>query len=202
MGANVSNKSSPTAFETSVQKAISGVTNVIPAKSGVMIDGSLSTQAQILQKLQAIVAEYQAIRDARQALEDKLQAARSSRTADHEYLMQLHGALVALFGRKSPVLQQFGYKPMKPTATTAAKKVSADAKRKVTRQMRHVMGSRQKAEVKATGTPDVLISNGVVSITPPAADALVSTPEQSSSGTGSTTPSGAKSSTGSNSSGS
>ncbi len=184
MGANVSNGTAPGAFEIAVSKVLQGVTAVIPATSNLVIAGSPMTKAQMEQKLQAILAEYDAIRTARAALQGTLQTAKSSRIADHEFLMQLHAALVALFGRQSPELQKFGYKPMKRRTTTAAEKVSAEAKRKVTRELRHVMGSRQKLEVKSGAITDVTVSNGEV-VTPPSGDAPATASEQGS-GSGST----------------
>ena len=54
-------------------------------------------------------------------------------------------------------------------AKSAAKNVVAAAKRTVTRKLRNTMGKKQKETVKASGSPIVSSSNGVVSITPSAA---------------------------------
>ena len=167
MGANTNVKAAPSAYETSVSKLIKGFTQVMPPKAIVVVSGGPMTQVQILAKLQAILDEYQAIHDARAALQGKLQSAKGNRSDEHEFLMQLHGALVAYFGRKSPELAQFGYTPTKQKQTTSAKNTAAAAKRSVTRKMRHTMGSKEKQQVKAAVTPDVAIINGKVIITDP-----------------------------------
>ena len=170
MGANIAK--SPTAFEQLIQKVINGLTQVIPPKATLAINGAQMTQVQIIAKLQATLDELQAIRDARATLQEKLLAAKGDRPAEHEFLMQLHAALVAQLGRKNPQLAQFGFTPTKQPQTKVAVKTAAAAKRTVTRQMRHTMGKRQKQSVKAAATPDVTISNGTVSInTAPAAPA-------------------------------
>ena len=194
MGANI-NSSAPGAFERTVLKVIQGVTQVIPAKSSLVVEGSSMTQPQVLQKLQGLVSEYEAIRDARAKLQDAITQAKSSHGDDREFLMQVHVAIVSVLGRKSSQLQQFGYTPMKSRVKSASKNVEAAAKRTVTRRMRNTMGKKKKETVKASGSPVVSISNGVVSITPSAADVPATAAAQpQSASTESTTPSGASTS--------
>ena len=122
--------SSPGSFETAILKTLGGVGQVVSPRMTVTVDGSMLTQPQLLQKLQQIADESQAVRDARSALQEKLQAARTNRQTDHEFFMQLHAALVAMFGRKSPQLQQFGFTPMKPRVATSEQNLVAAVKRK------------------------------------------------------------------------
>ena len=175
--------SSPGGFETSILKALGGVGQVIPPGSIVTVDGSKLTQPQLLQKLQQIADEYQAVRDARSALQEKLQATRTNRETDHEFFMQLHAVIVAMFGRKSPQLQQFGFTPMKPRVASSEKQLTAAVKRKLTRTKRHTMGKRQKQTVKANGTPDVTLSGGVVVNVTTSPVAPASEPKGSTGGT-------------------
>jgi hypothetical protein len=181
MGANIT--TSPGSFEASVLKAIAGVTQVIPATSSLVLNGSSVTQKQLLVQLQNIADEYQAVRDAKSAYTTALQAERSSVTADKEYMLQFHAAIVAYFGRQSPQLAQFGFTPTKPVKVTGAESVSKAAKAAATRELRGTLGSREKQAVKATETPDVTVSNGKVSVTPSTAPA---TPAATASNTAAT----------------
>jgi hypothetical protein len=179
MGSNV-NSSSPGKFETSVLKAIAGVTQVIPATSNLVINGSSVTQKQLLAQLQNIANEYQAVRDAKSAYTASLQSEKGSVTADKEYMLQFHAAIVAYFGRQSPQLAQFGFTPAKPKKLTGAAIVSKTAKAAATRELRGTLGPKEKQAVKATSTPSVTVSNGKISTASPTAPA---TPAASASST-------------------
>ncbi len=183
MGTNVKSNS-PGHFEQSILKAIVGVTQVIPATGSLFISGSSSTQKQILAKLQGIVDEYSAVRSAKASYNTVLQTQRNNAGADHEYLMQLHAAVVAAFGRQSPELAKFGFTPGKPRKTTVAKQAEAAAKRQETRKLRGTMGKNEKAGIKAGAqpSPDVIVSNGKVQLanpsggSEPSANAAATTP--------------------------
>jgi hypothetical protein len=175
MGSNVNNNS-PGKFETSVLKVIAGVTQVIPATSSLVINGSSVTQKQILAQLQNIADEYQAARDAKSAYTAALQSKRSDAAANKEYMLQLHAAIVAYFGRQNPQLVQFGYTPTKTVKLTGAEIVSKTAKAAATRGLRNTLGSKQKQAVKATSTPDVTVSNGKASLASPTAPAAPAAP--------------------------
>ncbi len=185
MGSNIKNNA-PSAFLAAIAKVIAGVTQVFPPKTSINVGGAVLTPAQIVAKLQAIVAEHQAVLDARLALQNKLEAVRANQVTDHEFVMQLHAAIVGLLGRKNPQLQQFGYTPMKPRTTTATKNVAAAAKREKTRQMRNTMGKKQKLAVRALTAPDVVISNGeatIASSAAPAPEASTAAPNGATAGT-------------------
>ncbi len=168
MGTNTTVKASPGKYQLSVAKLIAGFNQAFPAKSTVVVNGTAVTPAQIVAKLQAIVDEYQAILDARATLQGDLQKAKANRSSEHEFLMQLHGALVAFFGRGNPQLLQFGFTPTKPKQKSVADKTTAAAKAKATRAMRHTMGSVQKEQVKyGAQSSSVTIVDGEASIAPP-----------------------------------
>ncbi len=169
MGTNTNVKASPNKYQVSVQKLIAGFNQAFPAKSTITVNGTAMSATQIVAKLQAIVDEYQAILDSRSTLKNDLQTAKTNRPTEHQLIMQLHGALVALFGPGNPQLLQFGFTPTKPKATkTAAEKAVTAAKAKATRDMRHTMGSVQKQSVKfGAQSTSVTIVNGKASIAAP-----------------------------------
>src|SRR6202043_2574460 len=84
------------------------------------------------------------------------------------FLADLKNALCGILGRQNEALTQFGFKPQttrKPLSPE--QKVLRAAKAKLTRQMRHTMGSKQKASLKQTAAPAIAISpQGQVTIAP------------------------------------
>ncbi|MHB1844192.1 MAG: hypothetical protein ACYCWW_05075, partial [Deltaproteobacteria bacterium] len=94
----------------------------------------------------AIVDEYESIRQARADLQKRIQAAKAKRLDDHEFLMQLHGVIVGLLGRKNPELQLCGYVPLKPRVQTAEQQAAAAAKRKATRKKKWRARPEARAE--------------------------------------------------------
>jgi hypothetical protein len=151
-----------------------------------VINGSSVTQKQLLVQLQNIADEYQAVRDAKSAYTTSLQSEKSSVAANKEYMLQFQAAIVAYFGRQSPQLAQFGFTPTKPVKITGAEIVSKTAKSNVTRELRGTLGSKEKQAVKATSTPDVTVSTGKVSTTPPTAPATPAASASSTATAGST----------------
>jgi len=80
-------------------------------------------------------------------------------------------------GADNQLLAQWGFvvsKPRKPL--TSEEKVLRAAKAKLTRQKRGTLGKRQKAAIKQTTTPDVLVSaDGTSQVTVPTAPATSGT---------------------------
>ncbi|MHB1845992.1 MAG: hypothetical protein ACYCWW_14295 [Deltaproteobacteria bacterium] len=187
MGINV--KNGPGAFETSIKNVLAGVSQVFPVKSTFTLAGTTMTQPQLLQKLQAMVDEYESIQQARASLQKQILAAKASRTDDHDFLVQLHGVIVALLGHKNPQLQQFGYTPAKPRIQTVEQKAATAAKRAATRKKLNTMGRRQKVKfLKDAAVAPVLLPGEVPSGISPAAEAA--TTSGSSGATTSGTPAG------------
>ncbi|MHB8418438.1 MAG: hypothetical protein ACYDCL_10210 [Myxococcales bacterium] len=170
MGTNTNVKANPTKYQASVAKLMAGFNQAFPAKSSIVVNGTALTAAQIVAKLQPILDEYQAILDARSTLQGDLQTAKANRPAEHELIMQLHAALISFFGRNNPELLQFGFTPTKPKQKKATAKVTAAAKAKATRELRHTLGSVQKQDVKYGVVPtSVSIVDGKASIAEPSA---------------------------------
>lgn len=61
--------------------------------------------------------------------------------------------LVSRYGASSQNLADFGFKPRAPRAVTAQKKAAAVEKAKATREARHILGKRQRAEIQAPAAP-------------------------------------------------
>jgi hypothetical protein len=77
---------------------------------------------------------------------------KNTSAANHQLCTELKDAVIAFFGRGSPLLAQFGIKARgKARPLTPEQKVLCAAKAPNTRAARHTMGSRQKAAAKSDG---------------------------------------------------
>jgi hypothetical protein len=163
-----------------IQNALNGVQQVLPAESAVSMSGQTVTQAQLVTQLTGMLPKFTAATDAKTAHAVAVQARKAAEPDAREYLAQLRAALVAFYGRGSPTLEKFGMSAKKPAAQTTQTAVLAAAKRTLTRQKRGTLGKRQKAGIKAIGTPQVSIGESGVQIAPAAVAQPVAAPVVSS----------------------
>ncbi len=155
----------------------------IPAKSTVVIGGVSYTQAQLLAKIASLLAPYQPARDAKQALAAAVLAKKQNQPAVQTFLVEFHAAMVALFGRGSPLLAKFGFNPHKAKATSGGKNVVKGAKAKRTRELRGTLTPTQKAALKAPAdTTATVSSTGTVTPAGSPAQQSASEPAAASSG--------------------
>ena len=95
------------------------------------------------------------------------------------FLVEFRAAMVALFGRSSPILAQFGFIPTKPRTLTTGQSLVKTVKAKATRQKLGTKGVKQKAAALAqqlppfavTSTGEVALENGTASGPPTSASA-------------------------------
>ena len=95
-----------------------------------------------------------------------VQARKKAEPGAQEFLAQLRAALVAFYGRGSTALSDYGMSAKKSTSQTSKTAILAAAKRALTRQKRGTLGSKQKASIKAIGTPLLSVGESGVQITP------------------------------------
>ena len=181
------NNNQPKGDELKLLTVQTAVQANIPAKSTVVIGGVSFTQAQLVAKIAALLAPFQPARDAKQALAAAVLAKQQNQPAVQTFLVELHAAMVALFGRGSPLLAKFGFNPHKAKVTSGGKNVVKAAKAKRTRQMRGTLSPTEKAALKAPAdTTPVVSPTGEVSVAGPAAQnsASGSAPASSPASTG------------------
>lgn len=162
----------PAGLELKLTQALKGLQTVLPQGGGLQIGTTTLTQAQLVAKVQADLAPFEAARAEKTLYLNKLQAKVDSEAASREFLAQLKGALIAFLGRGNPLLADFGFNPVRTKVLTSAAKVLAAAKRSVTRQKRGTLGSKQKQAIRALGTPAVTLGAGGTTVVP----AVVDTP--------------------------
>ncbi|HZV01292.1 MAG TPA: hypothetical protein VFF73_31560 [Planctomycetota bacterium] len=166
-------------MERKLDLAMQGLQTAIPAGVTQLSVGQVTYQiADLLTKAKEVRQPWKDARAAHATLRSVTQSRPQDTTTARNFLADLKVALVGLFGRESQDLTTFGFKPQKTrTPLTSAQKVQRAAKAKATRQKRGTMGSRQKANIRATETPSVTIDpNGTVVATPAEAPAPPASP--------------------------
>jgi len=171
---------SPSGLLQKIQNALNGVQQVLPSGSSVSMNGQIVTQAQLVTQLTGMLPPMTAVTDAKTAFALAVKQRKEAEPNVREYLAQLRAALVAFYGRNSPTLEKFGMSAKLPAAQPVQSKVIAAAKRTLTRQKRGTLGKKQKASIKAVGTPQVSIDESGMQVVPAAAAQPAATPAQSS----------------------
>jgi hypothetical protein len=142
----------PAGFRNSVQQLVNGINKDIPAGSPITVVGTQMTQAQLLAILQPVLDAFTAIDDAASNVKQTRLALSALLPQVRQFVGNLKVALIAAFGKGSPLLADFGVKDgatrKKPTsAATAAAAVKASE----TRTLRNTKGKVEKLAVKFNG---------------------------------------------------
>ena len=187
---------SPGGLELKVQDALSGVQSVLAAKSTLQLNGKPMTQAQIAAQLTGFVNTIDAVTTAKQSYAEALATRKTAEPVMREFLVQLRGALIGLFGRGSPQFAKFGMTATKPAKLKPTVAVLSAAQSQLTRAQRGTMSKKQRQSITVISPPQVTLGvSGRLAVTPPS----VNVPSGSSAPS-SAVASGAASSSGASSS--
>ena len=163
----------PKGLEQQLLTARNGVATELTAKSSLTVGGVSMTQSQIEAKIDALVQPFVDARNAQHAAKAAVVAREQGMAAARDFFVELHAAVVAQFGRRSPLLAAFGFKPAVAKITSSAQKLLSAAKAKVTRKKRNTLGKQQKSLLRAEGPQQVTVTTAgeivVGPATPPAA---------------------------------
>jgi hypothetical protein len=139
-------------FRDRLQQMLQGIETVVPDGSSLSTDSGLQTKAAIVAELTQVISVYKAVEAQQLAIVTARRQLKDASPADHRLYTQLKDAVIAFFGRGSPLLAQFGIKARSSVRPlTPEQKVLRAAKARATRAARHTMGARQKAAVKSDG---------------------------------------------------
>jgi hypothetical protein len=127
-------------------KIIAGVAQHFTA--AVVLAGKSLTPQALIAVFQAVIQADKDLDAARTAVIPKLQARRDALAAARALVGPLKKSLEGTYGAGSTVLADFGLSAPKPAVKSAEVKAQAAKKSKATRDVRHVMGSRQRKAVK------------------------------------------------------
>jgi hypothetical protein len=162
---------------------LKGVSSAIPDGTSLLVAGQGMTKDALKTQLQAGLDLYEAVEARKRDLKTARQTLAQGLPAERKQVKDLKDALVAFFGRGSPVLAQFGIKePGSRRPLTAQQLAMRAAKAMLTREARHTMGSRQKQSLHVQGTPTLVLGPDGATVTP----AGTPVPTSSTVGTGGT----------------
>ena len=158
--------SPPRGNELVLTTALKAVPANIPANSVVVIGGVSFTGAQLAAFIATLLAPYLAARAAQLAFTQAVGVRVKNNPTVQTFAAEFKAAMVALFGRSSPILAQFGFTPHKAKARkTAGEMVVTAAKIKASKLKVGTKTPKQKAQLLASPPPPFSVgSDGSVQI--------------------------------------
>jgi hypothetical protein len=114
------------------------------------LGGKTYPKAALVGQLSAYVAAHQAATAARQQWLKAIVDQKAAIAATRPMRALLKTFFQAKLGKTNPEIASYGFDPAKTPKTTVKAKAKALVKNKATRAVRHTMGKKQKAEIKAT----------------------------------------------------
>ncbi len=150
--------------EAEYNALITAIPNEFPASASFEILGQTFTRDAFLAKLKTVLDVSAISVTTKLAWRAAVSDARQVTAEVNPLRVAFRGILAMKYGKDSPKLLEFGYKPNKAPKKTAAAKTVGAAKAKATRTLRHTMGTVQKKTVK-----------GTVVLTAPELEAVVAT---------------------------
>jgi hypothetical protein len=119
----------------------------------VVLVGVSYARATLLAKFQSRIDAAQATKNARADLRTAVAGEEALAEEIDPLRKAMKQFLQSRFGKDSPKLQAFGFTEAKATQKTAASKAGAVTKMLATRKARHIMGKKQRLQIKAPVAP-------------------------------------------------
>ena len=134
--------------QTADAKLSAGLIKHAPTLSSFTIAGTVVKTVDVITVLQSRQNTAKAVEPARSVWQAAVAADRNERAQSKALLSGVKQALQVMFAGSTETLADFGLAPRKARVVLPAVKVAAAAKAKATREARHTMGTKQKAQVK------------------------------------------------------
>jgi hypothetical protein len=147
---------------------IDGTQQYFAQQASLTIGGATYTPAQIVQIFTDRIASNKAAEAATAAKAAAIKADRDKRAAFASVVKAYRRMLEGMFSDSPDTLAAFGLAPIKVASKTVAVKSDAIAKSLATREARHTMGPKQKANIHGTPASPSSPSNAENSPTAPA----------------------------------
>jgi len=130
------------------QQVLNGIETELQAITTLYLGGETFTPLTLAAFVQNRIDRANAIDTARAAWEAALSAYDAVNKKTDLVVGDLRHAVMAAFGRQSPVLASFGFLPIQVPVLTAEQRALAVKRSKATRKARGTMGKKQKAQIK------------------------------------------------------
>jgi hypothetical protein len=186
-------------FQAKVSKRLNGVENFLPAGTSLLVGGQTFTIPSIVQVLQAVLALFTAKATAQAQAKASVSAAVAALSAElptaNQFLTALDTALLGLFKKGNPVLENFGLSTGVKKTPTVTTKAQAKGTAELTRKARNTMGKVQRlkvtggtAQLAVVGPSGELLQGSTPGVAAPTTAAPA--PAAGGNSNGTTTPSG------------
>ena len=141
----------PSVLYQQIRSAIAAMQSAWPADQKAVTLLKVSyTPAELQQKLQSLLAPFQAAVDTHSAWMTALADRNDAVLPTQAFMSAFYVALPQYLGPNNADQSKFGKKPPKARAPlTAEQKAAATTKRNATRAARHIMGPKQRKAIKA-----------------------------------------------------
>lgn len=168
--------------QTADQKLVDGLTKNKTRITALPIGGRNVTPDDAIAVVQSRITASNATLSAKATAKAELEAERALRAQTKPFVSSLRQVIRSMFGASPDLLADFGLVPHKPRKANPQKKVDAAGKAKATRALRHTMGKKQKAAIKAAGPlPTATRANEPAAGNAPAVPAVPVNPPSTSS---------------------
>jgi hypothetical protein len=134
-------------------QVIVGIGKHLQNVSSIPAGGKTLTPAELTKLVQSRIDSANAVAAAKAHWHDAVASFKQLNTEMTQVNRDLRHFVIGTFGEASPVLADFGFAPPKRTKLTPEQKAAAAKKRLATRKARHVMGKKQRLNVKAPIEP-------------------------------------------------
>jgi hypothetical protein len=138
------------AQQSADQKLIDGLNKHKAVITALPIEGKTLTPAETIALVQARIDASSLSLTTKASAKAAVLAERAERASTKKFVSSLRQVIRSMF-TSADDLADFGLTLPKPRKANPQKKVSAAVKAKATRVLRHTMGKKQKAAIKATG---------------------------------------------------
>ncbi len=128
--------------------------SVTPATAKLLVDGTLYSPTDLAKKIDEERQPYKAVRGLNNDLKTAREDLKVKKKDIRRFVNALHIGAKAYLGDANPEIEKYGFQPDKKAPPLSAEKLKDKVqKARLTRAMRHTMGKRQKAGIKATDVP-------------------------------------------------
>lgn len=174
MTSATSSKNSKALFIALLKALISAINTDLPNVTSFTLNGRTLARADLLAALQAFIDAATDTATANQSWRAKVSAEKAARVEAAALVSGMKTYVQGVYGKASPEVLKFGFKPVTPPAKTAVSKVVAVTKGAATRQLRNPLTPTEKKALKASVGATIEIPTNEPK--PPAPPAPVPTP--------------------------
>ena len=151
---NIIKSNKPQGLELKIAKILAEIGAAIPQGKTVDVGGKTYTVDELVKKLQSYQALFIGPRETRASLRQMVADREAATPEVVGFLSDLGAGFVGVLGRKNPELDKLGYPPRKENRKlTAEELLHRSEKARLTRELRHTLGPRQKEQLKASDQP-------------------------------------------------